>query len=54
MEKVYIVRNGEKGNKISFVTTDKNKAINYRDSLQYIIEMGGGRGTAWIEEHEVN
>ena len=54
MKKVYIVRSGEMGNRINFVTTDENKAINYRDALKYAIEMSGEHGTAWIEEYEVN
>ena len=54
MKKVYIVRSGEMGNEINMVTTDKVKAENHRDALKYAIEMGGARGTAWIEEYEVN
>ena len=54
MKKVYIVRSGEMGSEINMVTTDKVKAENHRDALKYAIEMGGARGTAWIEEYEVN
>ena len=54
MKKVYIVRSGEMGNTINMVTTDKVKAENHRDALKYAIEMGGARGTAWIEEYEVD
>ena len=51
MKKVYIVRSGEMGNNINMVTTNKVKAENHRDALKYVIEMGGAKGTAWIEEY---
>lgn len=54
MKKVYIVRSGEMGSEINMVTTDKAKAENHRDALKYAIEMGGARGTAWIEEYKVD
>lgn len=54
MKKVYIVRSGEMGNTINMVTTDKAKAENHRDALKYALEMGGARGTAWIEEYKVD